>query len=325
MILSVRDSILKTLVSGNGEISGEKLAAALGVSRNAIWKNVNRLREEGFPIEGSTGTGYRMAPVIERVCAEAIENELKTEFIGREIYLYDRLSSTNDLAKEMARKGAGEGTVIIAREQMSGRGRFRRSYFSPKDKGLYFTILLRPSLPAAGSMIITVMTAVAVARAIDKISGLEAGINWVNDIYIDRKKVSGILCEAGLDIESGQLQYVAVGIGINVDRISFPEEISGIATSICNETDKTVDKNRLAALICNEMETMYRSLPDTSFVEEYRERSIVVGKRIEIDRNGERLSGIALRINDDASLTVEVSGEILELRSGEISVHLEKE
>ena len=320
----VKDEILRSLIETEGAVSGEALAETLGVSRNSIWKAVNQLREEGFPIEGTTRQGYHMREDIGRVCVPAIQRHLGTSRLGRTIELYESLGSTNDRIRELAEAGAPEGTVVVAREQSTGRGRFQRSFYSPLDQGVYFTVLLRPDLAASEAVMITVLTAVAVARAIERVGGIETGIKWVNDVYLKGKKACGILCEASMDLESGQLKYVAVGIGINTGMIRFPGELSRIATSIGNATGKAADGNRVIAEVLKEMEVMYDALPKRDFLEEYRRRSVVIGRRIEIRRGEERAAGVALDIEEEGGLLVETDEGQKTLRSGEISVHLEE-
>ena len=193
----------------------------------------------------------------------------------KRIYL-EETDSTNRYAKELAAKGTPAGTVVIANRQSAGRGRLGRSFFSPEDKGIYMSILLRPKLQPERAAMITSMAAVAVARAIERAGGVEAQIKWVNDIFLNQKKVCGILTEAGFDAVSGRMDYAVLGIGVNVGVMDFPAELKKIATSVSNECGFEVAKETLTEEILRELEQWYPTLEDGSFLEESKKRSILM-------------------------------------------------
>ena len=216
-------------------------------------------------------------------------------------------------------QGAPHGTLICAREQASGRGRFGRAFYSPAESGVYMSLILRPQLPAERSVLLTSMTAVAVARAIERLADVEVKIKWVNDLFIGDRKVCGILCEAGMDFESGQLEYAVVGIGVNTARAAFPAELAAVATSVGNACGSDVSNNRLIAEICNEMEALYPELASGEFMAESRARSNVVGRRVMVARGEERFTATALDIDEQGGLVVrtEAGGGDTALRRGQ--------
>ena len=254
---------------------------------------------------------------------EEIIEKLKASTLVSEVQIFSELDSTNRYLKELAREGAREGTVIIANRQSAGRGRLGRSFFSPEGTGIYMSILLRPEIELQKSVRITSMAAVAVARAIEKISGIEAKIKWVNDIFLNGKKVCGILTESGIHTVTGTLDYAVLGIGVNVGKIEFPEELKKIATSVCNECNHTVTRTALIVEILKELEYWYPSLQDGSFLKESRERSLLLGKDILVVGTREsNYQAKALDLDDMGHLWIEKEGKKELLHSGEVSIKI---
>ena len=321
--MSTKEAVLAALIEAQGEISGERLAQQLNISRNAVWKAVEQLREEGHRIEAVTNRGYRLAEDSDVVSEAGIRRWLKAEKLGANIEVHPVIDSTNTRAKTLAAQGAVHGTLVCARTQTGGRGRFGRKFHSPDAGGIYMSLLIRPGLPAEKAVMITSMTAVAVARAIERLADVKVEIKWVNDLYIAGKKVCGILCEAGMDFESGQLEYAVVGIGVNTARAEFPEELQNIATSVGNVCGHDISKNRLIAEICNCMEELYDQLNDGAFMAESRARSNVIGREIVVLRGEERIPARAIDIDDQGSLVVETAEGFQTVRSGEVSVRWE--
>lgn len=235
----------------------------------------------------------------------------------------EETDSTNRYLKELASNGAPEGTVIIAKKQNAGRGRLGRNFFSPEGTGIYMSILLRPEIALSRSVLLTSMAAVAVACAIERVSGLKAQIKWVNDIYLNCKKTCGILTESGINTESGSLSFAVVGIGINVGQMEFPEELSQIATSVSNECGFNVDKELLIEEVLNELERWYPTLWDGSFLEESKKRSVLLGKEIlvvDVSPEGGSYSALAVDLNELGNLIIERNGVTEVLNSGEVSI-----
>jgi len=242
----------------------------------------------------------------------------------KKIY-FEELDSTNRYLKELAAGDAEEGTVIIANRQSAGRGRLGRSFFSPEEKGIYMSVLLRPDISLERAVLITSMAAVAVARAVERVGGIEAKIKWVNDIFLNGKKVCGILTEAGINPERGTLDYVVLGIGVNVGKMEFPEELKEIATSVSNECGIAVSRETLIGEILKELEQWYPTLFDGSFLDENKKRSMLLGKDILVmDETvpGGYYSAMAVDINELGNLVIERNGKKSVLNSGEVSIRL---
>lgn len=236
---------------------------------------------------------------------------------------FSEIDSTNRYLKGQAAEGAPAGTVVIANRQSKGRGRLGRSFFSPEEKGIYMSILLRPELLPEQAVHITSMAAVAVARAIEQVSGVPAQIKWVNDIFVNQKKVCGILTEAGFNPESRTLDYAVLGIGVNVGTMEFPEELKEIATSVSNECGYEVAKEELIEAILKELDEWYPSLADAGFLSESRERSILLGKEIRVVdalAEGGSYPARAVDLDENGCLIIERNGVTQILNSGEVSI-----
>lgn len=236
-----------------------------------------------------------------------------------QIQEYDTVTSTNTLLKEQAEAGAPEGTVMIAKHQTAGRGRLGRSFYSPKDTGLYMSILLRPNLKMEEALLLTTATAVAVSEALEMVTGEQTAIKWVNDIFCHGKKVCGILTEAVPDLETGKLQYAVIGIGVNLmpPKEGFPEELQSIATSVCDS--ETQEVATLAKEILNQLSIYLEQLPEKMFLHAYRQKCFLIGKEVIVlpDNQQARVLGI----DDAVGLIVQLDdGTQKILRTGEVSV-----
>ena len=319
--MSIREKALELL--GKGEtVSGAKMARELGVSRNAVWKVMNSLRQNGYEIEAVTNRGYRLVSVPEQLSETEIRGSLKAKDFGREMEIHAQLESTNNRAKELAAKGAAHGTTVIADSQTGGRGRMGRSFFSPGHSGIYMTVILRPEWAPEKAGLLTSLAAVAAARAVEKVSGADVKIKWVNDLYMGGRKICGILSEAGLGMEAGRLDWAVVGIGINTARMDFPEELKEIASSVGNETGTAPDRNRLIAEILNELEALYDGMETGAFLEESRRRSNVIGREVTVIVNGKQYPARALDIDEEGRLVVETGEGQTRLNYGEVSLKL---
>ena len=319
--MTIREKALEVL--GRGEtVSGEQLAKELGVSRNAVWKVMNRLREGGYKIDAVTNRGYRLLSAPDLLCETEIRRWLTTKEMGRKLEIHELLDSTNNRAKALAAEGAPHGTAVIADSQTGGRGRRGRSFFSPEHSGIYLTVILRPSCTPEQASLLTSMAAVATARAIEKTADADVKIKWVNDLYLGDRKICGILSEAGMNMESGQLDHVAVGIGVNTARMAFPPELEEIATSVGNETGTVPDRNRLIAEILNELEKLYDEQDSTAFLRESRRRSNVIGRDITVIEGEKRYPARAVDIDSRGRLIIETPEGRTRLNYGEVSLRL---
>lgn len=324
--MSVKEEILCILEQYKGEsISGQELAEKLGVSRTAVWKAINSLKEEGYEINGVSNKGYSLSISSDVLSCEGIRPFLNSEYKDVPITVYKTIGSTNTEAKLLSMQNAPHGTVIISEEQTSGRGRMGRNFYSPSDSGIYMSIILKPKLNMADSVLITTATAVAVCLAIDKFTKDSPKIKWVNDIFINDKKVCGILTEAVTDMESGTINTVIVGIGLNVKTENFPNELKETAGSIFASNENNSIRNELSAEIINNVLYMSDNLKNREFLKIYKERSMIIGEKIKYLKNNEWYEGYAVDIDEYGGLVVfHDDGHKETLNSGEITVRKTK-
>lgn len=325
--MTVKEHILEIFENSKGQfLSGGELAAQLGVSRNAVWKAVRQLEAEGYVFDSVSGRGYRLREQGDVLSEQGIRKYLGSTSDLLDLQVYKKITSTNTVLKEMSAEGAPEFTVLVAAEQTAGRGRMNRQFYSPTATGLYLSILLRPKMKAEEALFITTAAAVAVARVVEEISGRQAGIKWVNDVFMDGKKVCGILTEAAFDMESGALEYAVAGIGVNVcdPESGFPDEIKDIAASVFGAQAPPADaRNQIAAGILRYFTEYYKNLPAHTFFDDYVSRSVVVGQDIFVLGKGEPRPAKALAIDSNCNLRVRYGdGSEEVLSSGEISVKL---
>lgn len=307
------DVLSVLLKNRNKDISGQYLAERFGVSRNAVWKAVNSLKEQGYDIISSTNKGYRLSSCCDILSTEEITACLDNKNI--KIYIYDSIDSTNNEAKRLLIDNNSSKFIVAAENQTNGRGRFGREFYSPKGMGLYFSLVLSPGENFNSVSGITSYAAVCVADAISELTEKSPAIKWVNDIYIDGKKVCGILTEAVSDFESGNVSNIIIGIGINIKACKLPEELKNTVGFL--DYDKPI-KNKLAALIINKL--LKFSEKSNNYIEKYKKYSLILGKEITYIKNGCEYQGTALKINQDGSLLVTNGDNSEILKSGEVSI-----
>ncbi|MCQ2472688.1 MAG: biotin--[acetyl-CoA-carboxylase] ligase [Saccharofermentans sp.] len=322
----LKDDVLKLISRERDYISGETISRKLGVSRTAINTAVKALRDDGYEITSTTNKGYLLTNSPDLLSKGAISAYL-TDDKSEDLYVYDSVGSTNTVLKDLAANGSKSGTVVIADHQASGKGRRGRSFESPSGVGIYLSYLLKPQSGLNRISDLTSWTAVAVSDAIRNAYGLETSIKWVNDLLMNKKKICGILTEVTVEGESGFIDTCIIGIGINVNESSFPDELKDIATSISIENGgKIFERAKLAAEIIKSMDRLKDNWPDDSYyLERYRELNITTGSKITAfpitKDNSQGKSGTALEINEDFSLKVQFDdGSIEDLKSGEVSV-----
>lgn len=315
--------ILEILRESRQAVSGESIAQQLGVSRGGVWKAIRKLREDGYQIEAATNKGYRLVSESGVLTPENIRRLLAPGMEGIEIDLREQVTSTNTVLKEIAEQGRPEGLVLIAEKQVKGKGRLGRSFYSPKGSGLYMSILLRPELPPEDSLAITTAAAVAVAEAVSAVTGRQALIKWVNDVYLDGRKICGILTEAAIDFENRKLNYAVLGIGVNILEPpgGFPAEVAEVAGALYKEEAPAGSRTRLAAEILNRFFRFYRALPEHRYMGEYKRLSLLTGREITFQQGRETWEGTVLGIDDEARLVVRLdSGEEKAFGAGEVAI-----
>lgn len=321
--MSVKESVLKALEEEKGTfISGEKLSEALGVSRNAVWKSIRQLEAEGYEIESVRNRGYRLQQQTDLLSAAGI----LAHAAPPALYVFQEIDSTNEEAKRLAADGAPHGTLVAANAQSAGKGRRGRSFYSPSDTGVYFSVIFKPDLDISDSILITTAASVAVCRAIRDVCGRQCRIKWVNDIYLEEKKICGILTEAVADMESGRIGSIICGIGINVRTEAFPDDVAGRASSIFSGRTARGIRNELVAAVWRELMDLVDRLPDRGFLTEYRERSNVIGKQIRYTDHGEWKEALAVGIDDDGGLVIQSDADgMVHLHTGEITVRVQEQ
>ena len=321
-----REKVLQLLRSREGYLSGEALSKELSLSRAAVWKAVESLRRDGYDIEARTGLGYRLASVPDALT----EREIRLYYgegmvLGREIHCFDTIDSTNTYAKKLAMNGAPDGTVVIANNQTAGRGRMGRQFESPRDQGIYLTVLLRPDLPPQRLMPVTAMAGVAVCDAVEKVCGVRPGLKWPNDPVIGNRKLCGVLTEMSLEGETGRVQYLVLGIGINVGQREedFTPEVARIATSLNSYLGRGVCRAELAVALIRELERLYLTLLTgdlTEYLAAYRRDCVNLGKTVQLLGEGREVV-TAVDIDEEFGLVVRSeNGMEKTVRSGEVSV-----
>jgi BirA family biotin operon repressor/biotin-[acetyl-CoA-carboxylase] ligase len=320
--MSVKENILSILEKNRGGyVSGERLAEQLGVSRTSVWKGIQRLQDEGFSIEAVTNKGYRLAEDTDVLNAVGVDAYLDKSY-GVRLEVFKSIDSTNLELKR--RSTEAEGLVVAASEQTGGMGRLGRKFSSPSDTGIYFSILLKPDIDNSEVTLLTTIAALAVCQAIEKYTDKKPGIKWVNDVFIDGKKVNGTLTQASFSMENLAPEYVIVGIGINVyePEGGFEDEIKNIAGAVL--TERTGDmKNKLLAEVLNRYFYYYRNFEKKEFIEEYKKRSIVIGKTVSVVTPTLIRRADVLDIDESCRLIVRYEDGTEEaVSTGEISIRL---
>ncbi len=319
----MKTEILKLLRESGDYISGQELCSLFGVSRTAVWKVINQLKEEGYGIEAVQNKGYRLRLNPDVLSYSELKSRIRNNWAGSEIYYYEETGSTNIDAKRLGEEGAAHGTIVVADKQNAGRGRRGRVWQSPAGKDIYFTILLRPSFEPNKASGLTLVMALSVAQAVERKCSLKAGIKWPNDVVLNGKKICGILTE--MNMETDYIQHVVIGVGINVNLDEMPEEISQTATSILREGgEKTARAELLQEVLARFEENygMYEKELDLSYMlEEYNSYLVNVDKQVKVlDPKGE-FEGIARGINASGELLIETpDGKVAEVYAGEVSV-----
>jgi BirA family biotin operon repressor/biotin-[acetyl-CoA-carboxylase] ligase len=315
--MSLDAQILYALRSADDRgVSGADLSQALGVSRAAVWARVEALRELGYDISASPHHGYRLLASPDLLHADDLLSRLvRPGVIGRDVQVFEQTTSTNDVVEKLALAGVAEGVAVFAESQTKGRGRLGRLWLSPPHKGLWFSVLLRPSLPPQQATQLTVMSAIALRRAIHAHCGLSPEIKWPNDLLLGGRKVAGILTE--LYAEPDQIKYAILGIGVdvNLEAEDFPPDVRAQATSLRLELGRHVPRAALAVAILRELDTDYMRLLAGRFAEvadEWEQYCTTLGRNVRLQVGDRKLRGRAEALDDDGALLLRTDYGLLE-------------
>ena len=323
-----KETVLKLLQSNGGSyVSGERVSRELGITRAAVWKAVSALRRDGYAIEARKSQGYRLTEAPDRLSETEIRAKLgTTKLVGRKLVCFESVDSTNAYLKRAASEGVIDGTVAVANEQTGGRGRRGRSFVSPPDKGVYLSVLLRPPVEPNHLLPITGFCAVAMCNAVERVAGVRPRIKWTNDLVLGGRKLAGILTELSMEGESGALQYVIIGIGVNVahTREDFAGELESIATSLNLETGTAVSRAALAAAMIEELDALYMALLRhrlQPYLDAYRADCLTIGQEVQLLWEDVHEKVRAVGVDDELGLrVVRANGAEEVIRTGEVSV-----
>lgn len=319
----MRQDILDFLIQHKDEfVSGQQISEQLGISRTAVWKHIRVLKQRGYVIESYTKKGYCLREAPELLSEQAIEEGLSTKVVGRHIVYRERVDSTNNVAKKLADEGAPEGTIVIAEEQTGGRGRINRLFLSPFAKGVWFSLILRPNIPPMEVSKMTLLAAVAVARAIRHHGLTDCGIKWPNDILVKGRKMVGILTE--LNGSAEKVNYIIMGIGVNtgITAEDLSKDLQPIVTSFAREG---VRVSRLALLetLLKEIEGLYQTVCRDGFapvLAEWRALSCMLGQDVTVTSIDKTFSGKAVDIDENGNLLVATPEGVEVVMAGDIHV-----
>lgn len=321
----LRTKLMQALSKANGTfISGQEIAEYIGCSRTAVWKHIEDLRGEGYMVEAVRKKGYRIVSAPEKVSKSEIQFGLETKALGKMIQYQESVESTQKIAHQLANEGAEEGTLVIAEEQVSGKGRLMRSWHSPKFSGIWMSLILRPKIPLHQAPQLTLLAAVAVAQAIEDVTELQPQIKWPNDLLINRKKVTGILTE--MQAESDRIHSVIIGIGMNINqqKEDFPEDLREKASSLSIESGVKISRAKVIQRVLLRLEDLYTLYLQEGFMpikllwESY---AISLGQILKASTVNDTIVGKALGITDAGVLLLEDDqGTIHSIYSADIEI-----
>lgn len=310
--MPLKNDILYELLNNKDYISGQELAEKFGKSRAAVWKAIKALIADGYNIDAVTNRGYLLTENNDLISAQSIRANMKNDI---DVYYYSTTDSTNNCCKRILADGKIGEFLAVADKQTAGRGRQGKSFYSPPKTGIYFSLVIRPHTSLQNAVTATTAAAVAVCRAIETLTDKKPKIKWVNDVYLDGKKICGILTEAMSNFEDGTVDSVIIGIGVNINTSDFPDSVEGAG---CLDAD--ISRSCLIGAIADELLDIAGG-DYKSFIDYYRSHSLVIGEKIKFIQNGRVTPARAVAIDGTGGLEVELeSGEHITLRSGEISI-----
>ena len=311
--------------SGSDFISGESIAGVLGISRTAVWKHIQKLRDSGYEIISRERHGYKLKDAPDLLLPSEVQIGLETKIIGKDMHYYPSVDSTNRVAKALAYHGAQEGTIVVAEEQTGGKGRLERNFFSPRGKGIWFSGVLRPNFSPHEAPKFTLMAAVAVAEAMARFD-LKAQIKWPNDILFDGRKLVGILTEMSGEI--GKIAYIVIGVGINVNinRDEFPEDLRPIAASLSEISAEPISRVSLFRALLEEFDKLYSVVKASGFdkvLELWRKYNVTLGKNVRVIAavdGKDNFTGKAVDLDASGALIVETADGLRTIYAGDVSI-----
>ena len=295
--------ILEYLSNKNDYISGDAISARLGVSRQALWKHIQELRNLGYDIVAVPHLGYRIHSTPDRLFDFEVTRDLGTKFVGKKIYYFDSLASTMNEALKLGLDNAPEGSLVLAETQTKGKGRLGRIWFSPKYKGIYLSLILRPKILPSEASILTLLSAVSVCDAVKKICAMDVQIKWPNDILINNKKVGGILTQ--LNAETDRVGFMAIGIGLNVN--NDKKTLIAGATSLKEQIKENVSRVELLQQLLRQLEMdylLFQHKGPAPIIERWRQHTITLGRRVKVYTQNKHYEGEALDIDNDGGLII---------------------
>lgn len=318
----MKAELLTALREAEDYVSGQDLCEKFGVSRTAVWKGINQLKEAGYEIEAVQNRGYRLVATPDVLSVDELKSIRRTEWVGQEIFCYPVVDSTNTRAKQLAEDGYPSGTLVVAEQQDAGRGRRGRSWESPKGSGIFMTLMLKPEIRPDNASMLTLVAALAVSAAIRKQTGRPAGIKWPNDIVMNGKKICGILTEMSAQFD--YVNHIVIGIGINVHNEAFPEEIAHMATSLLLETGEHYNRAALVEKIWEQFEHYYGIFLETEdlggLVKEYDANLVNRHQIVKVQDPREPFEGKAMGITPRGELIVDTWESRKLVSAGEVSV-----
>ena len=318
----MKEQVLKFLKEQKEYISGEEISQKLGVSRTAVWKNIKKLQAEGYVIESSTKKGYKLVDIPNVITKEEVMEGLNIGIFSKNVRYFEEVDSTNLMAKRLAREGAPEGTVVVADKQNTGRGRLGRNWTSPSGVGIWMSLILKPALMPQKASQITLTAGLSMCEAIKKVTGLPAKIKWPNDIVINGKKVCGILTE--MSAEMDRINYIVVGIGVNVNNKTFPENLP-YASSLALEGKREYTRKEIIQQFLIQFEKDYATyISDQSLkhlIQRYSQNCITLNNKVKIIEQDRERVAFAKGITEDGALKlINENNEEEIVFAGEVSV-----
>ncbi len=315
----MKEKILDYLNKKHDYLSGDQISKHLGISRQGLWKHIQELKDSGYEIVAVPHLGYRLESCPDRLFVFEVSRSLDTKFVGRKIHYFDYLASTMDLAMQLGMEGSASGSIVLAESQTKGRGRLGRSWLSPKYKGIYLSLILRPKILPAACPILTLMSAVSICEAIKMVLDLDVQIKWPNDLLIHNKKVAGILTEMNAEVD--KVNFVVIGMGLNVN--NDKKSLIPQATSLKEQQGAEINRVVLLQEILRRLENNYFLLEDkgpAEIINKWRNFTLTLGTRVKVDYQNKHIEGQAIDIDIDGALLIRKdSGLMQKVSSGDVS------